>query len=142
MLKLLIDTNVLIDVALKRGQAGIDGATLLDAIARGTAEGHVAPHCITTAYYIIAREIDDATARLAVAHILRVLSVVALGTDDFYTAVAIDMADFEDAVQSSAALAIGANYIASNNKKDFRRSPVPARNAAELLPLVMGSANH
>ena len=137
MLTLLIDTNVLLDVLLARGQRGIDGASLLSAIELGQANGHVASHAITTVHYIVTRERDDATARLAVTHILRLLSVIPLGTNDFHTAVALDMPDFEDAVQAAAALAAGVNYIATSNRKDFKRSPVPPRTAAELLPLVL-----
>jgi predicted nucleic acid-binding protein len=137
MLRLLIDTNVLLDVVLARGQRAIDGASLLSAIELGRAEGYIASHAITTVHYIVARERDDATARLAVTHILRLLSVIPLGTDDFHAAVALDMPDFEDAVQSAAALAAGINYIVTSNKKDFKHSPVPPRTAAELLPLVL-----
>ena len=137
MLRLLIDTNVVLDVVLARGQRAIDGASLLSAIELGRADGYIASHAITTVHYIVARERDDATARLAVTHILRLLSVVPLGTDDFHAAVALDMPDFEDAVQSAAALAAGINYIVTSNKKDFKRSPVPPRTAAELLPLVL-----
>jgi predicted nucleic acid-binding protein len=139
VLKLLIDTSVILDVLLKRGRRGVDGAALLSGIQMGRAEGYVAAHCITTLHYIVARESGSATARLAVASILQILSVVPLGDRDFHVAVALAMPDFEDAVQAAAALAAHANYIVTGNRKDFRRSPVPPRTAAEVLPLVGAS---
>jgi predicted nucleic acid-binding protein len=139
MLKLLIDTNVILDVVLERGQRGIDGALLLSALQSGGADGYVAAHSITTTYYIIARATDDATARLAVTYLLQILSVVPLGDDDFHAAIALAIPDFEDAVQIAAALAAQADYIVTGNSKDFRRSPIAARSASELLALVSGS---
>ena len=138
MLKLLIDTNVILDVVLERGQAGVKGALLLSAIQSGDADGCVAAHSITTTHYIIARAADDATARLAVTYLLQILSVVPLGGDDFHAAIALDVPDFEDAVQIAAALAAQADYIVTGNKKDFKRSPVTVRSAGELLPLLRG----
>lgn len=138
MLKLLIDTNVILDVVLKRGQRGIDGGLLLSAVQRQRAGGYVAAHSITTVHYIVERESGDATARLAVTYILQLLSVVPLGSNDFHAAVALGMPDFEDAVQAAAALAVPADYIVTGNKKDFRHSPVPSRSAAQILPLMLG----
>ena len=137
MLKLLVDTNVILDVVLKRGQLGIDAARLLSAVQSGQAHGFVAAHAVTTVYCIIAKETDDATARLSVVYLLQLLSVIPLAGSDFQAAVALAMPDFEDSVQVAAALAVQADYIVTANKKDFRRSPVPSRSAAEILPLVL-----
>jgi predicted nucleic acid-binding protein len=139
MLKLLIDTNVILDVILKRGQPGIDAARLLTALQSHQADGYVAAHAVTTIYYIVAKETDDATARLAVVYLLQLVSVVPLTTQDFHAAIAIGMADFEDSVHAAAALAVQANYVVTGNKKDFRHSPVPPRSAAEILPLVLSA---
>jgi predicted nucleic acid-binding protein len=139
MLKLLVDTNVILDVILERGQHGVDGALLLSAIQSGEADGYIAGHSITTTYYIVARAANDATARLAVTYLLQILSVVPLGADDFHTAIALGISDFEDAVQIAAALAVQADYVVTGNKKDFKQSPVTVRSAAELLPLLASS---
>ena len=42
------------------------------------------------------------------------------------TALQLNMPDFEDALQASAAMACGANYIIARNVRDFKTSPVPA----------------
>lgn len=138
-LRLLIDTNVILDVVLKRGQHGADAARLLNAIQSRWTRGFIAAHAVTTVHYIVAKETGNATARLAVIYILQILSVVPLTDQDFRAAIALGMADFEDSVQAAAALATQADYIVTANKKDFKHSPVPARTAAELLPLVLSS---
>lgn len=54
--KILIDTNVVLDVVLERNP-WVDSATaLLDAVAKGRAEGYVAGHAMATVHYIVERE--------------------------------------------------------------------------------------
>jgi predicted nucleic acid-binding protein len=53
--KLFLDINVVLDVALNRAPFVQDSARLLSAIDQGSAEGFVATHTITTAFYVIAK---------------------------------------------------------------------------------------
>jgi hypothetical protein len=46
------------------------------------------------------------------------------------------MKDFEDAVQSSCARRVKADYIITRNVKDFEKSPVPAILPSEALELL------
>ena len=54
-LKLLIDTNVLLDVVLERKPWVEDATALLDAVAKGRAQGYVAAHAVTTVYHVVER---------------------------------------------------------------------------------------
>ncbi|HEX6573774.1 MAG TPA: hypothetical protein VF042_02295, partial [Gemmatimonadaceae bacterium] len=58
------------------------------------------------------------------------------GTADFSQALVLGMNDFEDGVQSSAAARIGAEYIATRNEKDFRKSPVTPKSPAHILAMI------
>lgn len=135
-MKLLIDTNVVLDVLLSRVPWAADGALLLDAIERGAAEGFVAGHAITTVHYIVERARDRQTAATSISDLLRVLSVVPLHTQDFQHALVLGVADYEDAVHAVAALRIGADYVVTRNARDYRGATVAVRSAAEVLPLI------
>lgn len=124
---MLFDVNVLLDVLLDRKPWAADSTLLLDAAERGRIVGHVAGHTITTAYYIIARNAGARKAGAAVTDLLRILKVVPVEAVDFAQALVLGMADCEDAVQAATAAKIGADYIATRNERDFRRSPVKAR---------------
>lgn len=52
-----------------------------------------------------------------------------------HAAIALGVRGFKDAVQAEAALAVGADYIITGNKKDFTHAPVAAPTAGEVLPL-------
>jgi len=134
--KLLVDTNVVLDVVLAREPWAEPAATLLSAIEEGRAAGYIAGHAVTTVHYIVARAAGRGAAADAVADLLHVLSVVPIGADDFRDALTIATPDYEDAVQVIAALRIGADYIATRDARDFRRARVPARSPSQLLPLL------
>ena len=135
-MKLLVDTNVILDVVLQRAEWVENSAALLDAIARGRATGYVSSHSVSTIYYITARANGRRAGKTAVADLLEICDIVAVGTADFQRALAMDLEDFEDGVQAAAALHVGADCLVTRNEKDFKGAPVPARSPAEVLPLL------
>jgi predicted nucleic acid-binding protein len=117
--RLLLDTNVLLDVILRRAPWADDAARVLDMVARRVARGFVASHAITTVHYIVEREVDRETAALAVADLLEALEVVALESIDCHRALAMQLTDFEDAVLVAACLRIGGDCLVTRNERDF-----------------------
>jgi len=136
LLKLLIDTNVVLDVILERKPWVEDATALLDAIARGRAMGHLAGHAVTTVHYVVERERSRAVAATAVSDLLQVLAVVSLGAPDFQRALGLGLRDFEDGVQAAACLQIGADYLVTRNEKDYKGAPIALRSAAEVLAIL------
>lgn len=130
---LLVDTNILLDVVLARTPWAGDAALLLDAIARGMVRGFVAGHAITTLHYIVERTAGTNAATTAVNDILEVLQVVPLEHADFQRALALRLADFEDAVQVAACLRAGAAVLVTRNPRDFKGAPVRTAAPAEVL---------
>ena len=135
----LVDTNVVLDVVLRREPWAADAARLLDAVARGQLRGFVASHAVTTVHYLVERARDRTTAVTAVADLLAILTVVPLDGADFQRALALGLSDFEDAVQVAACLEAGADYLVTRNEKDFRGAPVTTRSAGEVLALLAGA---
>ena len=135
-MKLLIDINIVLDIALGRQPWAGDAALLLAEIVSGRAEGLVAGHTITTIHYIVAKEKGRQTAAAAISDLLRIVIVVPLETADFQQALVLGLNDFEDAVHATAAMKVGADYVVTRNGKDFRAAPVEARTPAEILALL------
>jgi predicted nucleic acid-binding protein len=133
---LLIDTNIVLDLILGREPWALDAARLLDAISRGAARGFLAGHAVSTVHYLVEKAADRATANTAIADILQLVVVVPLDGADFQRALALGMRDYEDAVQVSAALRIGADFIVTRNSKDFSGSPIAVRTPSEILALL------
>jgi len=131
--KLLVDTNIVLDVVLKRGEWAMEGAELLAAIEEGKAQGHLAGHSVTTVYYVVSRMRDEGTARQAVSDLLDILEVVAPGDAILRRVLTLPMAVYEDAVQAACALKIGADYIVTRNAKDFAEVDVSSEPAGAVL---------
>ncbi|HST58836.1 MAG TPA: PIN domain-containing protein [Longimicrobium sp.] len=135
-MKLLLDVNVVLDVALNRMPFVVDAARVLTGIDRGRAQGYVAAHTVTTVFYVVAKNQGYQGAVAAVAELLRILDVVPAERADLSQALSLGWRDFEDAVQSVSATKAGADYIVTRDLKDFRDSVVPVCEPAFVLPLL------
>lgn len=135
-LVVLIDTNVILDVALALEPWVHEATLLLDHASRGTVRAFVAGHAVTTLYYIVERARGQTVAVGAVSDLLSILDVVELGAADFQRALTFRLRDYEDAVQAAACLRVGAAYLVTRNPKDFTSAPVTTRSAGEVLALL------
>ena len=123
-MRLLIDINVLLDVALQRPAAPMS-ARLLAQCGRQH-EAWLAWHSISTLAYLIERQASAVSARDFIRGLLGWAQVAATGTQDAVVALDSPLADFEDALQVAAATACGAQFIITRNERDFKKSAVPA----------------
>lgn len=135
-LRTLIDLNPVLDVFHKREPFYPTSALVLAAAEAGRIQGYIAAHSVTTLYYLLAKHRSAAEAKAAIGDLIRFLQVAAVNQSVIDQALVIEMADFEDAVQAAAAVAVGADYVITRNVADFKRSPVKAILPAELLTLI------
>ena len=141
MPKLLLDTNVVLNVILARAPWDGDAVLLLDAIARGKATAFIAGHAVTTVHYIVQRAKGRVGAATAVSDLLQLVDVVALERPDFQRALSLGMSDDEDAVHAAACLRIGADVLVTRNARDFKSAPVVTRSAGELIAFLASSTS-
>ncbi len=123
-MRLLIDINVLLDVALQRPGAP-ESARLL-ALCGRQHEGWLAWHSIATLAYLVERQTSAISGRELIRGMLAWADVAKTGRADALAALELPMRDFEDALQVAAAMACGAQFIITRNERDFKASPVPA----------------
>lgn len=135
-MKLLLDTNVVLDFVLNRVPCAGDARALFAKIERGRATGYLAGHTVTTLHYVSEKAIGGAPTSAAIADLLRLFEIVPVEKADFYQALALPVGDSEDAVQMVCALKVGADYIATRDERDFQNSMVPARSPGAVLALL------
>jgi predicted nucleic acid-binding protein len=135
-LKLLLDINVILDVVLRRKPWTNEAAQLLTVVESGAVEGYIAAHTLTTIHYYVSKYMGRVAGAAMVADLLRIVRVVPLGGADFLQALLLGTDDFEDAVQTIAALQIGADYLVTRNGRDFNKELVEIRTAGEVLALL------
>ncbi len=125
MKKILLDTNVVLDVLLDRRPHTRASAAVWAAAETGLVEGLLAAHAVTTIHYLVTKERGTAVARRTLNAILSVLGVAAVDTKVVRDALALDWPDFEDAVTSAAAAQAGCDLIVTGDPSGFPRSRIP-----------------
>ena len=130
---MLLDTDVLIDVALDRRPHSEASSELLDRVERGARRAFVAWHTLSNFYYLVTPARGDADTREFITELIQFVAVAPADTAALRYALSLPMADFEDAMQVAAARACGARHIVTRNVRDFARSPVPATTPRKAL---------
>ena len=123
---ILLDTDVLIDVALERIPFSEPASELLDQIERGKEAACMAWHTVANLHYLAARVRGNESAKEFIIDLTRFISVAATSTADILYAAQLPMNDFEDAMQVAAARSSGARLIITRNLRDYEASPIPA----------------
>jgi len=136
-MKLFLDTNILVDVISMR-DGFEDSLNLIRCCELGMADGLVSATSVTDIMYILRKHIEPSGVREAVRTLLMVVDVADVLKSDISSAFLSDINDFEDAVQSSCAERIKAEYIITHNLKDFDKSSIPAILPSEALSKIMG----
>jgi predicted nucleic acid-binding protein len=136
MTKVLMDTNVVLDVLLDRPPHAAASAAVWAAIETGRAQGLLSAHAVATIYYLIRKERGVANTRQALAALLRVFDVAAVDRTVIRDALQMPLSDFEDCVSASAARFAGCDLIVTRDAKGFRGSPVRALTPEAAVPLL------
>ena len=120
-MRALLDTDVLLDVALHRADFFADSAAVLQWAESNPGWVAVAWHSLANLSYLLRPD-----ARPFIRELLEFVEIPMAGPEAAMQAISFPMDDFEDALQAAAALAFGAGCIVTRNTADYRRSPVPA----------------
>ena len=135
-MKVLIDTNIILDVLCKRPAFYEDSAKIFKLCEVKKISGVISALSIPNIMYILRKELDADKTREILDSLMLIFSVADLKADDLKTAADMRFKDYEDAIQSACATRIKANYIVTRNIKDFSESKVTAIKPAELLDRI------
>ena len=130
---MLLDTDVLIDVALDRHPYSGAASDLLDRIERGPENAFIAWHTVSNFCYLVSPSRGGTSARDFIVELTRFVAVASTGTEALHYAAGLPMTDFEDAMQVAAARECGARYIVTRNVKDYTHSPIQAVTPQDAL---------
>ena len=122
-MKLLIDTNVVLDVLLRREPFSKIAAEVLNLTQRDDVREYVSASAITDIYYIANKQLKDrAAVRDLLERLLKIVSVAAVSEQEIRNALNLTWADFEDSVQYSVALLNEMDGIVTRNPDDYQEA--------------------
>ena len=135
MLKLFVDTNILLDIAFERKEYLAASQQIFSLIESGKAEGYVSALTCANVHYLIKKQASSRVADAFIRDLIRIVQVVEISSATIEKALGQE-SDFEDHIQSACAQQVKANYIVTRNVKDFKKSQVPALTAVQLLLII------
>jgi len=138
--KVLFDTNVVLDVLLNRQPFADDAAFLMSRVERSEINGLLCATTITTIHYLMAKALDSGSAIEHLRLLLSLFEIAPVNRVVIETALDCGFTDYEDAVITEAASHAGADYIITRNIRDFKNSPVPAYTPSGFIQ-VLASLN-
>ena len=122
-MKLLIDTNVVLDVLLRREPFFRTAAEVLNLTQRDDVREYVSASAITDIYYIANKQMKDRDAvRDLLKRLLMIVSVAAVSEWEIQNALNLAWGDFEDSVQYSVALLNEMDGIVTRNPSDYQEA--------------------
>ena len=136
MSRLLIDTNIVIDLLAKRDNFYKDAAELFSLADKKELQLTISALTFANTNYILSKIKSAKEAR----EILRKFKVLVelLNLDDKITDLALsddNFLDFEDGLQYYSAIENQIDVIITRNKKDFKYAKIPVLTAKEFLSL-------
>jgi predicted nucleic acid-binding protein len=119
-MRVLFDTNVLLDALLAREPFVRDAAFLLEAVESGQVEGFMSATTVTDVHYLVKRQTKNSEAAMvAVIQLLTLMELCPVDRGVLERAVILGLADFEDAVQVASAIELGLEAIVTRDVRGF-----------------------
>jgi predicted nucleic acid-binding protein len=131
--KILIDTNVVLDLLLERESFVETAIALFEQIERGNVVGYIAATTITNIFYIIRKTEGREVALAAINRLLIGLQFCAVNRQTIEAALKLDLNDFEDSIQLACANLNQLDAIVTRDRKDFVASSLLIYSPTELL---------
>lgn len=132
-MKVLIDTNVIIDYLANREPFADHAEKIIELCESGELSGLITASSATDIYYILRKQVGHARTLEYLRVLFSVLDIVEVGKNDLLRAMELDMPDFEDALVSQCAKRVKAEQIVTRNTRDFLRSPITPITPEDLL---------
>ncbi|MDY0254743.1 MAG: PIN domain-containing protein [Tenuifilaceae bacterium] len=133
MRRLLLDTNIILDIALKREPHFEHSSKIFELIDKKRIIGYITASTVTDIYYISRREKGNEIAIEFISNLIEIIDVIGVDKSTIVKALKSNLKDFEDAVQVSAAENYEIEIIVTRNKSDFLNSGLEILTPKELI---------
>jgi predicted nucleic acid-binding protein len=131
-LRILFDTNVVLDVMLDREPHAETSSEILSRVESGDLTGCICATTVTTIHYLAARAVGSERALVEVRKLLSLFEIASVNRAVLETAIDLGFSDYEDAVLHEAACAVDAQGIVTRNPRHFKNGTLPVYRPEEL----------
>lgn len=137
-MKLLIDTNVILDIVFKRNDCDIS-MELFRQVKRTGSSAYITASSVTDIFYIIRKETQNTDQTYVIMeNIFRLVAILSVTDRDIKEAFGQKWKDFEDCVQYMSGKNSGMDYIITRNDKDYANALLPVMTPAAWIVMSKG----
>lgn len=127
-MRIFLDTDILLDVYLERTPHAASSGELLNWAEINPGKSAISWHGLANLHYLSKNGAEGFIRELIVF-----CEVPATGSAEMMQALELGFKDFEDGMQTAAALKFNAQVIATRNIRDFQKSPIAVQTPDRLL---------
>jgi predicted nucleic acid-binding protein len=138
--KVVFDTNVVLDVLLDRAPHVGVAAKLFALVDNERVDGMICATTVTTIFYIAAESLGRTRAHRQVHGVLALFAIAPVDRDVLDRALDLEFEDFEVAVLHEAARSAGAAAIVTRDGAGFANATVPVVDPHELLASIVAAS--
>lgn len=135
-MKVLIDTNIILDVLCNRKEFVEASAKVFKLCEVKKIDGYISALSIPNIVYIMRKELDSEKIKEILEKLSLIFTIADLKADDTKKAAYMNFKDYEDALQSACAARLKMNFIVTRNIRDFTNSKVTAITPSELTDRI------
>lgn len=118
-MKVLLDTNIIVDIALERQPFFSNSETVLSFVEERQIEAYISASSFGDLYYIIRKEKGRNLALEFLRHIVTLCQIANVDSASINMALTSNFKDFEDAIQYSTAVNNNLDAIITRNPRDY-----------------------
>ena len=136
MKSFFFDTDVILDISIKREINIKNSVKILNSIEKGEYKGYTSSVIFSNIYYIQRKLIGHEVSINFLKNLRLLLTVLNVNDQIIQKALESEFKDFEDAIQYFTALENNIDCIITRNTKDYIKSSIPVYSPAELLYIM------
>ena len=133
MKKILVDSDVILDLMLERDPFFNPAAELFNMIEKKRIKASVSALHFSNLHYIIRKVKGNELAKSVLRKLAILVNILSIDEKTIELALESDFPDFEDAIQYYACLDNDIDVIVTRNKKDYKTGKLPVMSAEEYL---------
>ncbi len=135
-MRILFDTNIILDVLLNRKEFVEFSANLVGMAENNQIEGYLCAITITTLDYLISKTTNRKQAKIEIQKLLTIFGIANVNSTVLELSINSEFGDFEDAVQYYSGEYCGVDGLVTRNPKDYKNTNLPIYTPTELLGIV------
>ena len=137
MNKILIDTNIILDIALNRKPFVQKSGELIRFIEKDKIPAYITATTVTDIYFIAQRKTGHSKAIKFLKNLFELIEIAGVNSASIYNALNLGMKDFEDAVQTETAKQNNIPIIITRNQADFKNSGLEIYSPEEFINSII-----